>query len=135
MSVLILKSLRATAAASAAASILAGLPTSTLADEGGVSAYLPGTFGSLAATPLVPGLTWATIDIHSSVSAGGDVAAARTLNIGTRSANLTADLQANIKAQLDIVGVAPTYVFSDKILGAQLSVSLLAVYGRAIGQV
>jgi hypothetical protein len=30
-----------------------------LADEGGVSFWLPGEFGSLAATPQVPGWAWA----------------------------------------------------------------------------
>ena len=32
-----------------------------VADEGGVGFYLPGSFGSLAATPGVPGWAWATI--------------------------------------------------------------------------
>jgi hypothetical protein len=105
------------------------------ADEGGVGMYLPGSFGSLAATPLEPGLSWATIYVHSPVSDGGNVATSRALNIGTRSTNLTTNLQADIKGQLDVLGLAPSYVFSDKVFGGQLGVSLLALYGRANSQI
>ena len=45
------------------------------ADEGGVSFWIPGFFGSLAATPTQPGWSGTTIYYHDSVSAGGDVAA------------------------------------------------------------
>ena len=48
------------------------VPGIARADEGGVS--IPGFFGSLAASPLVPGFSLATIYYHGSVSAGGDVA-------------------------------------------------------------
>src|SRR5262245_36390254 len=34
------------------------------ADEGGISFWLPGTFGSLAAAPTTPGLSWVDIYIH-----------------------------------------------------------------------
>src|SRR5438105_317553 len=43
---------------------------SVSADEGGISFWLPGNFGSLAATPGVPGWAWATVYIHTEVSAG-----------------------------------------------------------------
>jgi hypothetical protein len=48
-----------------------------LADEGGVSFWVPGFFGSLAATPQQPGWSLATVYYHTSVSAGADVARAR----------------------------------------------------------
>src|SRR6185437_6431341 len=41
-----------------------------LADEGGVSFWVPGFYGSLAATPQQPGWSLATIYYHTSVSAG-----------------------------------------------------------------
>ena len=41
-----------------------------LADENGVSFWIPGTFGSLAATPLQPGWSLANIYYHDSVSGG-----------------------------------------------------------------
>lgn len=59
----------------------ASIPTITMADEGGVSFWLPGTFGSLAATPFNPGWSFAGIYYHTSVSAAGDVAASREVTI------------------------------------------------------
>jgi hypothetical protein len=50
---------------------------SALADEGGVSFWVPGFFGSLAAAPQQPGWSLANIYYHTSVSAGSDVALAR----------------------------------------------------------
>jgi hypothetical protein len=46
-----------------------------LADEGGVSFWIPGLFGSLAAVPQQPGWSLANIYYQTSVSAGADVAA------------------------------------------------------------
>src|SRR5271170_6207740 len=48
-----------------------------LADESGISFWIPGFFGSLAATPQQPGWSLAMVDYHTSVSAGGNVALAR----------------------------------------------------------
>ena len=45
---------------------LTGRPAA--ADQGGVGFWLPGAFGSLAATPLVPGWSLGAIYLHSSVS-------------------------------------------------------------------
>jgi len=44
-----------------------------LADEGGVSYWLPGSHGSLAAVPAVPGWSIAAFDYYDSVSAGRSV--------------------------------------------------------------
>ena len=52
------------------------------ADEGGVSFWIPGFFGSLAATPQQPGWSLANIYYHTTVSAGADVARAREITIG-----------------------------------------------------
>jgi hypothetical protein len=59
-----------------------GVITAARADEGGVSFWLPGIFGSLAATPLQPGWALNAVTYHTSVSAGGDVARAREITIG-----------------------------------------------------
>ncbi len=56
--------------------------TPALADEGGVSFWVPGLFGSLAATPQTPGFSFATIYYHTSVKAGADVAFARQVSRG-----------------------------------------------------
>src|ERR1700748_1257273 len=47
------------------------VPQKAIADAGGVSFWLPGTFGSLAATPTVPGWAYSTIYLHLQMSAGG----------------------------------------------------------------
>jgi hypothetical protein len=101
------------------------------ADEGGVSFWVPGFFGSLAATPQQPGWSLATVDYHTSVSAGGNVALAREFQIGQIPANVTATarLNASINATGDLGFVIPTYVFATPVLGGQASVSLVAAYG------
>jgi len=55
---------------------------SASADEGGVSFWLPGFFGSLAAAPQQPGWSLTSIYYHTSVSAGADVARAREFETG-----------------------------------------------------
>jgi hypothetical protein len=57
------------------------LPQVALADEGGVSFWAPGFFGSLAAAPQQPGWSLATIDYHTTVSAGADVSLAREFEL------------------------------------------------------
>lgn len=100
------------------------------ADQGGVSFWLPGSFGSFAATPLTPGWSWATIYLHSDVSAGGDVAASRAIRFGNRTANLNIRLDAELDAKADLVLGGPTYVAQTPVLGGQFAVTLLAGYGR-----
>ncbi|MEJ0077834.1 MAG: hypothetical protein WDO17_20835 [Alphaproteobacteria bacterium] len=101
------------------------------ADEGGVGAWLPGTFGSLAATPLTPGWSLATVFLHVSADASGNVAAAREITLGRFNRNVLVDLNVNIKARPDLIAVAPTYVFGTPVLGGQLAVSLMGVLGRS----
>jgi hypothetical protein len=103
---------------------------SALADQGGVSFWVPGFFGSLAATPQQPGWSLASIYYHTSVSAGSDVAFAREIQIGRIPANLTANLNANINAKADLGLVAPSYVFATPVLGGQAAVAVLASYAR-----
>ena len=67
-----------------------------LADQGGVSFWLPGAFGSLAASPLVPGWSLGAIYLRSDVNAGGDVAASRAIAFPNRTVNLTASLDAQL---------------------------------------
>jgi len=99
------------------------------ADEGGVGFWFPGLFGSLAAAPQVPGWAVAVINVYESEQGSGAVAAAReiTINRGTVPVNLSLNL--NLSARADLVLVAPTYVFSTKVLGGQLAVSLAGAAG------
>ncbi len=106
-------------------------PHSALADESGISFWIPGLFGSLAATPQQPGWSLANIYYHTSVSAGADVARAREFTLGRVPANVTvnANLNLNVNATGDLGFVLPSYVFATPVLGGQASVSLLAAYG------
>ena len=82
----------------ALATIVSG-PRCGLADEGGVSFWLPGFFGSLAAAPQQPGWSLTSIYYHTSVSAGADVARAREFETGRIPLNLTANLNASLDAR------------------------------------
>jgi hypothetical protein len=105
-------------------------PTTSLADEGGVSFWLPGLFGSLAATPLVPGFTLSSTYYHTSVSAGGGVGLAREFSIGRIPLNLTATANVNLNANVDLGLITGTYVFATPVFGAQATAGLMAVVGR-----
>jgi len=100
------------------------------ADEGGVSFWIPGFFGSLAAVPQqAPGWSVAEIYYHTSVSAGGDVARAREFEIRGIPANLTANFSGSVNANVDFGMVAATYAFETPVLGARASFTLLGLYG------
>jgi hypothetical protein len=115
----------------AVAALLAFPPQIARADEGGVSFWLPGFFGSLAAVPAqTPGWSVTSIYWHDSVSAGADVARAREIQIGRFPANLTANVSANVNANLDLTLLIGTYTFATPVLGGQASASLMGIYGN-----
>ena len=100
------------------------------ADEGGVSFWIPGFFGSLAAVPQqAPGWSVVSITYNTSVSAGGDVAAAREFELGRIPLNLTATVSANVHANVPLEMAAATYTFATPVLGGQASATLLGAYG------
>jgi hypothetical protein len=119
------------ATAAVAIAAFAAVPQASLADEGGVSFWVPGFFGSLAATPQQPGWSLATIYYHTTVSAGGDVAFARQVHRGNINVNFTGNLNISLKAPPDIQFFIPTYVFATPVLGGQASVLLVGAYGRS----
>ena len=102
---------------------------SGLADEGGVSFWLPGFFGSLAAAPQQPGWSLTSIYYHTSVSAGADVARAREFEIGRIPVNLTASVSASLNAKADLALAMPTYTFATPVFGGQLTVGAIGIYG------
>ena len=120
---------RASAAISLALVLLIS-PSLAVADEGGVGFWLPGQFGSMAATPQTPGLTLATIYYHTSLQAGGSVTASREITIGRFTPTLTATLEGSLDADADLAMLVPSYVFSTPILGGQAAVSVTGIYGR-----
>ena len=105
-------------------------PIRASADEGGVSFWLPGQFGSLAAVPGNPGWSFASIYYHTSVSAGGDVAAARQATIGRFSPTVAVDLNAQLKVRADLVLLNANHVFQTPVLGGQFAVGMTALVGR-----
>src|SRR4029077_10180709 len=106
------------------------LPQPSRADQGGIGFWLPGTFGSLAATPMQPGLSMSALYLHAFVSGGGDVAASRAIRFPNRSVNLSVDLNAEIKGTADVVAFGPTYVFATPVLGGQFAITALGIIGR-----
>lgn len=115
-----------------AAVILASfaVPHGSLADEKGISFWIPGFMGSLAATPQQPGWSLATIYYHTSVKAGSDLAFAYQVARGRITTNFTGNLGANLNADADLGFAIPTYVFSTPVLGGQAAVALIVPGGR-----
>ena len=75
--------LRRSLSVSLAATLLAALSSQVArADESGISFWLPGLYGSLAATPGTPGWSVAAIYYHTSVNASGAAAASREFQVG-----------------------------------------------------
>src|SRR5215813_11574338 len=78
------------------AALTAAIPQIAHADENGVSFWLPGLFGSLAAVPQTPGWSLGSVYYHTSVGANGNVAAAKEIQIGRLPANINVNLNANL---------------------------------------
>ena len=111
---------------------LLSVPSIAFADQGGVSYWIPGFFGSLAAAPQQPGWSLTNIDYQTSVSASGDVAIARERTLGKIPVNLSlsANLNASLSSRADFNFLTLTYVFKTPVLGGQASFDLLGAYGR-----
>ena len=107
----------------------------SLADEGGVSFWVPGTYGSLAAVPGVPGWSLAIINYYASVSAAGDVAAAREVMIGNLGRTINVNPNANFEGSGDSIWVTPSYTFVTPVFGGQFALSMMGLVGRTIGDV
>src|SRR5262245_47056173 len=125
-----MKALNALRTAGATLALL--FPTLALADEGGVSFWLPGLFGSLAAVPQpAPGWSLLTFSYYTNVSAGADVAAAREVQIGRFTPTLTANLSAALHANAELQWVQPNYTFATPVLGGQATVGMGGFFGRS----
>jgi hypothetical protein len=106
------------------------MPKPAVADEGGVSFWIPGFFGSLAAAPQQPGWSFTTMFYNTNVKAGADVAFARQVHRGNINVNFTGNVNINLKAPPDIQFFAPSYTFATPVLGGQATFFLLGAYGR-----
>lgn len=117
---------------SAAVLVFVALLSSTersRADENGISFWIPGFFGSLAAAPQQPGWSLASVYYHTDVSGSGNVAVSREVTIGQFNPALNTSLSANVAARADLGMLIPSYVFATPVLGGQASVSLIGTYG------
>ncbi len=118
-------------AAPLAGTIVLSTSTGSLADEGGVSFWVPGFFGSLAATPQVPGFSLANVFYYNQVSAGGNVAFARQVSAGNINVNFNGNLNANIHGSAEPLYLAiPGYTFATPVFGGQFNFSFGIPYGR-----
>jgi hypothetical protein len=95
------------------------VPFAAKGDNGGLSFWLPGTFGSLAAAPTVPGWAYSTIYLHLDQSGGG----AKNF---TKGGSVVVGL--NAKADALVQGVS--YTFATPVLGAQAMVAVFAAPGN-----
>jgi hypothetical protein len=111
-----------------ALAVLVSLATVSRADEDGVSFWIPGFFGSLAATPQQPGWSAATINYYTNVSASGNAALSREITIGQFNPTLNINANANVHARFDAQMFIPTYTFATPFFGGQASASLLGAY-------
>ena len=89
------------------------------ADEGGVSFWLPGTYGSLAAVPGQPGWSIAGILYYTSVSADRDEAFSQG-----------GDVRLGLDSDATLLLLTPSYTLKRPVLGGQASFSLTGFYGN-----
>ncbi len=115
----------------AAAALALLSPTMASADENGISFWLPGQFGSLAAVPMTPGWSLGTVYYHTSVGGSGGIAASREITTGRLPATVNVNLNASLNAQADILILAPSYTFGTPVFGGQLAVGLTGTFARS----
>ena len=107
--------------------VVTSLPAISFADENGVSFWLPGLFGSLAAVPQQPGWALTVMNYYDSVGASGAVAASREIEIGKFNPTVNVNLNVNLHANIDGGLITPSYVFATPVLGGQLTLGMLGI--------
>lgn len=96
-----------------------GISETSHADEGGVSFWLPGLFGSMAATPATPGWAWTQLYYHTEVKGGGGA----QFKIG-------GSVVVGLKGEGNLTMFGPTYTFADPFMGGQAAFSLFGLGGK-----
>jgi hypothetical protein len=89
------------------------------ADEGGVSFWLPGQYGSYAAAPGKPGWSFESTFYYASAAATAGASFSRGGGV-----------QAGIKSPIGFVMFTPTYSFSTPVLGAQAALGMTVLFGK-----
>jgi hypothetical protein len=108
----------------AALALSSPIPGSALADEGGVSFWLPGLYGSLSAVPGTPGWSVNNFYYFTDLSAGADVSRSREFEIGRLNPTINLNLRADLSADTGLLWVNPVYVFARPVLGGQASLGV-----------
>jgi hypothetical protein len=101
-----------------------------LADEAGLSFWVPGFFGSMAATPQQPGWSLATIYYHTDVAASGSAALSKQITIGQFNPTINVSVNANVHGTGDLGFLSPSYVLATPVFGGQAAAALIGAYGR-----
>jgi hypothetical protein len=105
------------------------LPATSFADENGVSFWLPGLFGSLAAVPQQPGWALTVINYYDAVGASGATAASREITIGRLNSTVNVNLNVNLSGRIDVGLINPSYVFATPVFGGQLTLGVMGFVG------
>ena len=90
-----------------------------LADEGGVSFWLPGQYGSYAAAPSKPGLSFESTFYYASAAATAGASFSRG-----------GGLEVGIKSPIGFFMFTPTYSFETPVLGGQAAWGMTALFGK-----
>ncbi|WP_346283226.1 hypothetical protein [Bradyrhizobium sp. BRP22] len=106
-----------------AATLVILAPSSAKADAGGVSFWLPGTFGGLAATPVTPGWSYETMYIHLQQYAGAG------REFGT-SGGARGSVVTGLNARADVLVEGVTCTSALPVFGGQAAFTLLAAPGN-----
>jgi hypothetical protein len=89
------------------------------ADEGGVSFWLPGQYGSFSAAPSDPGWSFESTFYHATAAANASASFAR----GGR-------IEAGMTSPSDFIMLTQTYSFATPVLGGQAAIGMSSVLGR-----
>lgn len=92
------------------------------ADEGGLGFWVPGYYGSLAATPTAPGFSFTSFSYHATVSSETNLNRGFLIAVG-------------LEGSVDFDLFGPNYTFEDPVLGGQLMLSVATVFGDIVGSV
>ena len=95
------------------------VPGAVSADEGGVSFWFPGQYGSLAAVPAEPGWSLPLIYFHTTQDGKG-----------SKEFTKGGEVRLGVEDKVDVLIAAPTYVFATPVFGGQAAVSVAGAYGR-----
>ena len=91
-----------------------------VADEGGVSVWLPGQFGSFAAVQSEPGWSLPIVYYHASA----DADRSKNFEVGGQTT-------AGLNVRSDLMFIIPTYTFTTPVWGGQPQIAVTSVVGNA----